>query len=366
MDLLDGVIRSYDWGSATALADLRGIEPTGAAEAELWFGAHPSGPSSFRHGGRDVTLNEMPFLVKVLAVDQPLSLQVHPDASAAAIGHRRELAAGLAVDDRRRSHPDGRAKPEVICAIGRFETLCGFRSVDVSVAVATSLCYPEAILDPLRRADWRAVVAAALAASTDDVVAFVSAVGMVPDDRTDRSTADLVLRLAGMYPVDPALLLVPLLRHLVLDDGEALFVAPGVLHAHLSGLAVEVMAVSDDVVRAGLTPKHVDRDRVVELLGPVRSDEVEKAAGSVHRFAVGADACTLWRLDGDDIEVYLDDRHGPELVLCTAGSASVGVAGTDGPGLTVGPGEAAWIGPDDGPVRLRVDGTVHRVAVGKG
>ena len=375
MDLLDGVIRSYDWGSTTALADLRGVVPSGVPEAELWFGAHPSGPSTFRSDGRDVTMSEMPFLVKVLAVDRPLSLQVHPDEEAAVVGHRREDEAGLATEDPRRCFPDACAKPEMVCAVGRFEALCGFRPVEEAVVAGTALGLPEPVVDAVRRADWPTAVAAVLASTPDELEGLLSAaqgiVASAPSSEAHRPTAGLVLRLAELHPEDPALLLVPLLRHLVLADGDALFVAPGVLHAHLSGLAVEVMAVSEDVVRAGLTNKHVDPTALVEVLRTGRVDNVESPTDPVHRYAAGPAAyqigkvgAVLWRLTGDGLDVDLSDRRGPELVICTHGTARIGAAG-DGLDLVVGSGEAAWIGLDDGPVRMRVDGTVNRVTVGE-
>jgi len=359
MDLLDGVIRSYDWGSPTALAELRGVEPSGRPEAELWFGAHRSGPSTFRTDGRPVTSGELPFLVKVLAVDRPLSLQVHPDEVSAMEGHRREDGAGMAPDDPLRCFPDGRAKPEAVCAMGRFETLCGFRPVPEALEAAGRLAVPERVLDPLRSGDWSTVVATALTASTAEVATVVAAAGA-----TDGPAADLVGRLATLHPGDRALLLVPMLRHLMLDDGDLLPVFPGVLHAHLSGLAVEVMAESDDVVRAGLTGKFVDPVGLVDVLrtGQAgRVDPVESVGGPVHRYGAEVAGTVLWRLSGTGLDVEVGGGSGPELVLCTDGSAVVRSTG-GGPDLVVERGGAAWIGPGDGPSILRVDGTVHRVA----
>ncbi len=355
MDLLNGVIRSYDWGSTTALSDLRGVEPSGQPEAEFWFGAHRSGPSSFRADGRLATSAEMPFLVKVLAVDRPLSLQLHPDGTAARVGRRREEAAGVLVGDPRRCFPDGRAKPEAVCALGQFETLCGFRPIPEALEMATMLSLPERVLSSLRSGDWPIAVASALAASPEEVAVVAAAA-----EAGDGSAANLVDRLAVLHHGDPALLLVPLLRHHVLDDGDLLYVPPGVLHAHLSGLAVEVMADSDDVVRAGLTSKFVDPIVLVDLLRPERLFDVEMATGPVHCYDLEVDDLVLRRLTGTRLDVEVGGSDGPELLLCTDGSASVH-SEDGGSDLVVLRGEAAWIGPEDGLTDLRVDGTVHWV-----
>jgi len=298
----------------------------------------------------------MPFLVKVLAVDRPLSLQVHPDEASAGDGYRREDVAGLLVDDSRRCFPDGRAKPEAVCAVGQFETLCGFRPISEALEMAAALRLPERVLGPLRSGDWSTAVASTLAASSEEVAAVVAAA-----EAGDGPAAGLVGRLAALHHGDPALLLVPLLRHHVLEDGDLLYVAPGVLHAHLSGLAVEVMADSDDVVRAGLTSKFVDSMVLVDLLRPERLVDVEMATGPVHRYDLEIDDVVLWRLSGTGLDVEVGGSGGPELLLCTDGSASVR-SEDGGSDLVALRGEAAWIGPEDGLMDLRVDGTIHRVA----
>ena len=204
-------------------------------------------------------------------VHRPLSLQVHPDEATASVGCQREDVAGVLVDDPRRCFPDGRAKPEAVCAVGQFETLCGFRPILEAQEMAATSNLPERVLGPLRSGDWSTAVASAFAAPPEEVAAVAAAA-----EAGDGPAAGLVGRLAAIHHGDPALLLVPLLRHHVLDDGDLLYVAPGVPHAHLSGLAVEVMADSDDVVRAGLTSKFVDPMVLVGLLRPERLVDAEK------------------------------------------------------------------------------------------
>lgn len=326
MDRLVGVVRAYDWGSTTALARLRGVEPDGRPEAELWFGAHPAAPSTFASDGRTATVDELPVLAKFLAVERPLSLQVHPDDEAAAIGHRREEEAGLAVDDPRRCYPDPVGKPEVVIAVERFTSLCGLLPAAEALVAARSAGLPDAVVGALEDGDLGGAVGAALGAD---------------------------------HPDDPARYLVPLMRRVVLEPGEALFVTPGMLHAHLSGLVVEVMAPSDSVVRAGLTTKHVDVEAALDLLDPGAVPEVLRPSGGDHAYGLPTEAFTVRRLD--HCWGMVEDGR-PNVVVCAAGTAtSIGPGGSR---VIVRAGEAAWIGPDEGPVEVRTDGTAYLVAPG--
>ena len=330
MDRLVGVVRAYDWGSTTALAALRGIEPDGRPEAELWFGAHPAGPATFASDGRTATSADLPVLTKFLAVAQTLSLQVHPDDAAAVAGHRREEEAALAVDDPRRCFPDPVGKPEVVVAVERFTSLCGLLPAAEALAAARAAGLPGVVVDPLADGDVEAAVAGALSG--------------VP-------TAD--------PPEDPAEHLLPLMRRVVLEPGEALYVVPGMPHVHRSGLAVEVMARSDSVVRAGLTTKHVDVDAFLDLLDVDAAPVVLRPDGSDHRYELPTDAFAVRRL-AHGAGTVSDGQ--PNVVACAVGTATV--AGLGGVGVVVRAGEAAWIGPDDGPVEVRADGTAYLVAPG--
>ena len=330
MDRLIGAVRAYEWGSTTALARLRGVEPDGGPEAELWFGAHPAAPSTFASDGRTATVEELPVLAKFLAVARMLSLQVHPDDEAAAAGHRREEEAGLAVDDPRRCFPDPVGKPEVVIAVERFTSLCGLLPAPDALVAARAAGLPDAVVEALVGGDVAGAVAAALAAD---------------------------------HLEDPARHLLPLMRRLVLEPGEALFVAPGMLHAHLSGLAVEVMAPSDSVVRAGLTAKHVDVDAVLDLLDPAATPEVLRLAAGDHHYDLPTDAFVVRRLDHCSGSV--DDGR-PTVAVCAAGTAtSVGPGGDPcGDQVALRAGEAAWLGPVDHPLEVRADGTTYLVAPG--
>ena len=361
MDRLVGVVRNYDWGSTDALARLRGLESTGGPEAELWFGAHPAAPSTFAADGRTVTATEAPVLAKFLAVGRPLSLQVHPDDRAAAEGHRAEVADGLTADDLRRCFPDPVGKPEAVVAVERFASLCGLRpSVDM-LAVAEATGMSADVVDRLRAGDRQGAVAAVLAVDGASAVPqMVDAVRRLGPELVAHAAVEVVEGLAAAHPDDPAVLLAPLMHHLVLEAGDALYVATGMLHAHLSGLAMEVMAPSDSVVRAGLTTKHVDVGRAVDLLDADATPRVVRHRGRDQRYDLPTDAFTVRRLQGTG---SVPDSDRPSVVVCAAGAATFGADGrTD---LTFAAGEAAWIGTEDGPVEVQVDGTAYLVGPGQ-
>ena len=180
--------------------------------------------------------------------------------------------------------------------------------------------------------------------------------------------AEVVCRLADRYPRDPALLLVPMLRRFVLRPGEAMFVGPGVLHAYLGGMALEVMTPCDNVVRGGFTSKHVDTGALVDLLDPGRDPGVQRSVDGVHRYEVPVEDFAVWRIEGrHTLRVRTDPpagagepagrRQGPDVVVAIAGRT---VVGDD---LVLAPGEAALVPAADGAYRISVDGIAHRVSV---
>jgi len=399
VERLAGRLQHYDWGSSTALADLRGAEPSGLPEAELWFGAHRARSSEVVDGrapeGVDLPdVAYLPYLVKLLAADRPLSLQVHPDAMAAADGYRREEEAGIGRGDATRSFPDPGPKPELLCAVTRFEALCGFRPVPEAREVAAALGVADHILtllDDREPEAWRHVVGAVLTGdrATDrgrDVYRLVDAARRVLEGQgpaaagaprvrsayvagadlpaAEVQAAEVVCRLADRYPGDPALLLVPMMRRCVLQPGEAMYVGPGVLHAYLGGVALEVMTPCDNVVRGGFTSKHVDPDALVALLGPGDAPIVQRAVDGVHPYEVPVDDFAVWRIAGRaevDVDVAgagAGERRGPDVVVAVAGRT---VVGGD---LLLAPGEAALVPVADGAYRISVDGIAHRVSVG--
>ena len=311
--LLRNPIRDYAWGSRTALAELMGRpSPAAQPEAELWMGAHPAAPSEVREDSGWVSLldytrraprevlgpevaaafgGELPFLFKVLAPERPLSIQTHPDAEQARAGFARENAAGLALDDPRRSYRDPNPKPELICALTRFEALCGFRPLPEilqGVGALRAASLREALAD-LRTAPGREGLARFFGRIMTSPPEAQRRVAEEVVEAADRGRGDpAVLRwvreLARQYPGDVGVL-GPLLLNLVeLGPGQALFLAAGELHSYLCGLGVELMANSDNVLRGGLTPKHVD---VPELLDALSFRSERPAILEPHSLAAG-------------------------------------------------------------------------------
>ena len=388
MDHLRGRLQHYDWGSPTALAELRAVEPTGRPEAEVWFGAHPSAPATVDRGSGSEALDALiaadpsshlgpaaglrsgtlPYLVKFLAADAPLSIQAHPDRATAEAGFVAENDADVSPDSPERTFRDAGAKPELVVAVTPFRTLCGFRPVDEAIRVSSALGLPDDLLAAVRTRGpvaWAEVVGRILAGHPDGAVeALLQRCGEgVGATGGWSGTADLVLELSGRFPGDPALALVPLLAEHHLESGEALFLAPGVLHAYLGGVAVEVMAASDNVVRGGLTGKHVDVDRLVGAIDPEAPEAtVQRPGDRLHLYDVPAEEFSVWRLDGAGVDV--DDRSGPDIVVCVDGSAFLSPTGT-GVGLDLAPGGAAWIPHADGPYRIDAGGLAYRVTVGE-
>jgi mannose-6-phosphate isomerase len=377
--LLDNPIRDYAWGSRTALAALLGREPTGEPEAELWIGAHSGAPSRLPDGRRlddeirarpasvlggaliDGFGERLPFLMKVLAVDQVLSLQVHPSTEQARAGHAREDAAGIPVDAPHRCYRDPWHKPELVLALTPFETLAGFRDVHRSAALLRLLGGPwaERTADRLVAGDpsgcLRAVVAETLGRSGPEVGELVAevtaAAGRVQDaEPEDRRVFEILGKIAARYPEDPAVLVALLLNDVVLEPGDALYVAPGVVHAHGSGLALEIMAASDNVLRAGLTPKHRDVEELLAITDftadPPPVCPPGETGPAFARFATPA----------AEFELYVGrpplpplPEVGPRILLALDADVEVTAGGRT---VSVPRGRAVLVEHDDGPVTV--------------
>ncbi|MEU5837500.1 mannose-6-phosphate isomerase, class I [Streptomyces diacarni] len=420
MDRLENTVRPYAWGSTTALPALFGEAPTGEPQAELWMGAHPGAPSRVARGAGPQPLSEviaaqperelgartvetygprLPFLLKLLAADAPLSLQVHPDSAQAAAGHADEEERGVPLDAPHRNYKDAHHKPELICALTPFEGLCGFRHPHQAAGLLESLGvdglkpYADILRAHPETDALREVLTALLTADKDEMAATVAAAAEAAAGSAEHAVyADI----ARHYPGDPGVLAAMLLNHVVLRPGEALFLGAGVPHAYLSGLGVEIMANSDNVLRCGLTPKHVDVDELLRIVrfeptdpGVLRPEADENTGEEVYETPAGEFRLSRFVLVPGTVPHAL---HAPaaQILLCTEGTAVL--HGTEGAGsdestdsgegagsgggapaggadgshgeaeLTLTPGRSAYV-PAGEEVRISGDGTLFRATV---
>jgi mannose-6-phosphate isomerase len=290
--VLDNPVLNYAWGSRTAIADLLGRPaPSDLPEAELWIGAHPKAPSRvvspaglgtldravrddpvgiLGHEVCDRFGNELPFLLKVLAAAEPLSIQAHPSQEQARRGWTRENAEGVPLDAPRRNYRDPNHKPELVSALSSFTGLKGFRPFDEIARGLEPVARPEIAPELGRLARehnplaLRALFARLMTLDAEEQGAVLRRATSEAARRRNSDPAwDWVARLMKHYPGDVSTLAPLYLNLITLAPGEALFLPAGELHAYLEGTAIEIMANSDNVLRGGLTPKHVD---VPELL----------------------------------------------------------------------------------------------------
>jgi mannose-6-phosphate isomerase len=343
---IGGVLRRHDWGSTTLMQQLCGAEPDGRPAAELWFGAHPGDPSPALGTTLDQVLDEpLPYLLKILAADRALSMQVHPTRAQAEAGFASEDAAGVPRDSRERNYLDRNHKPELLCAVTPFRGLCGFRPVAQTLDILDEAGIAELgfVADLLRGPDG---LRAAFTAVLDHRDPAVLAAAVASSDHPLLWGARLA---ADDFPGDAGAALAVLLNAVELEPGQAIYLGAGNVHCYLRGLGVEVMANSDNVLRCGLTSKHVDVAEVLavtdftELLYPLWP----AVAG---RFAVPVPDFVLQRLEvAGDVAVDPDENGGPRIVLVTDGRLSVNE-------VALTPGRAALV-CGGGTVRLSGEAT---------
>ncbi|WP_086577872.1 mannose-6-phosphate isomerase, class I [Streptosporangium minutum] len=352
MHLLDNPVKNYPWGSHTDIATLtERPDPTLDPEAEMWLGAHPAGPSTLAGTGHSLAEliaadplaalgadvlgrygRRLPYLMKVISVARPLSLQVHPNAEQAADGHSRGM------------YDDPWPKPELICALTPFTALAGFRPPEQAAM----------LLDRLGMAELTEVSALLRAGAVREGFDLLLQRRQITDRAVWAASAvhhpdyALIARLARQYPGDPACLAPLLLRRHELHPGQALFLGAGVLHCYLKGFGVEIMGSSDNVVRAGLTGKPVDRAELLRITDPdalplrvlpAATGEYETPSPEfrLRRIRHG----TGWRLRGT----------APRILLCTTGTASVDH-------VQLRQGQSLFIPATHSPPTLGVDGEV--------
>jgi mannose-6-phosphate isomerase len=393
MFLLRNAIRDYAWGSATLLAELQGRTPTGRPEAELWMGAHPGAPSGAVPAadpeatplpldeliaqdpdallGDAARFGRLPYLVKLLAAGRPLSIQAHPTLDQARAGFAAEEAAGVPITAAHRNYRDDNHKPEMVVALTPFTALCGFRAAQEAAESFDRLAGALAehfegaaggpgravsdLAETLRAGDLESAFSALLDPTggwasgdwVDDVVATLRRAPRVLENDLNLSTA---VGISEYYPGDPGVLVSVLLNRVDLAPGQAIHLPAGNVHAYLHGLGVEVMAASDNVLRGGLTPKHVD---VEELRRVVRFDALPVPycapladGGGRLVFRPPFEEFQVERLDLPQAAGRTLTAKGPVIAVCTAGTVRIG-SGEDSAVLT--PGDSVFLGAAEAP-----------------
>jgi len=392
---IEGVPRDYDWGSTSAIEDMLGIPRDGKPLAELWFGAHPDDPArvpmlgttldaviatdpiaylgeptASRFGGR------LPFLLKVLAAERPLSIQVHPTLEQARAGFAAEDESGIPREAPNRSYRDANHKPELICALTDFEALCGFRRVDDIRAVLQRFALPElagleAVLgdgtagQPLR-APFEYLLTLPQPQSLTAAVTVRARELTAADPGFGAARA--VLLAADHFPADIGVVLSLLLNYVVLRPGQAIYLAAGNVHAYLHGVGIEIMATSDNVLRCGLTSKHIDVPELLKITNftPL-ADPRWPAEGEW--FQVPVPDFELVRIDlgsarkpgRQTYSCATGNAWQPYIVLCASGTATVTV-GPDHVELTAG--RAAFVPARESAFTITGNGLVFTATVG--
>ncbi len=352
--------RDYAWGSKTLIPDYFGVAETGRPMAEVWFGTHPGSPTMIEgpevKSLADLLGKNLSFLLKILAAETPLSIQAHPSVAQAREGFERENALGIPLSASNRNYKDANHKPEMIVALTDFEALCGFRPktqihnllLDMVEAPEVSDAFvsiSRGWLDAFEQGGLRALTMAILGYGTDrlDLTGFNSELSGLADFS---ARFELAARLNELYPGDPGVVIALLMNHVVLAPGEALYLPAGNIHAYLAGLGVEIMANSDNVLRGGLTPKHIDVTELTRVLNfeaePVPLVKPKELARGLIRYETAATDFELYRATLSSANLLAEiNLAKPSVLLCTAGLGSV--TNSLGERLELARGEAAYM-----------------------
>jgi len=395
---LTNVVQRYAWGSTDAIPRLLGLEHDGGPQAELWLGAHRSAPSRTQVLGSEVDLDtlvteapvqslghrvaeqfgpRLPYLLKVLAAGSALSLQVHPSPRHAREGFARENKAGLPAGSPERSFHDDQHKPEMLVAITQFEGLSGFRSPRTILELLDGLKgnLVDGVRDTLLRDrshdGMRDAFHLLLSARADpdcraDIEVTLDSVrerltSGSPFARADQTVVDL----AEQHPGDPGAIASLMLNRFSLEPGESLFTPAGEVHAYLSGVGIEIMASSDNVLRAGLTTKRVDEEALVRCASfaprPPATAEVTAAGsrGQVLTYRVPVTEFALTMADVDPHELVTLPGTGPRVVLCLDGAVEIVADRSEQDAVLLRQGDSVFVPHDAG--NLAVSGSGHAV-----
>jgi len=401
--LLENTVQKYDWGSPVELPRFLGRDnPSGEPWAELWMGAHPKAPSitvdpatgtktpldrlisddPARTLGPPVAArfgNTLPFLFKILSAAKPLSIQAHPSKRKAEHGFAREEFSGIPINAPERNYKDPNHKPETVVALSRFEGLCGFRPIDEIVDNVKALSpndwqhFVGRLAHDPGKLELSVFFHSMISQKGDVIVKRLEysrarserIVASEPPDSPKSALFAWVLRLLDAYPGDVGALAPLILNLFALEPGQALNLSAGQAHAYLRGTAAEIMANSDNVLRGGLTQKHMDVPEFISALSfdslainPVEAGEPKDGFCSYHcdvpDYAI-AKASVSGRLE------TVRRPSVPEILLCTTGALELSSSG--GRSIPLPRGSSVFVTADEKRYTLEGEGTVFRASV---
>jgi len=387
MQKMNNGVQNYAWGSTDALTHLYGIaNPEGKPMAELWMGAHPKSSSYVKGSdGQEIALRsqisanleqelgpkvaarfgELPFLFKVLCADQPLSIQVHPSKRAAELGFAKENAAGIPIDAAERNYKDANHKPELVYALTPFQAMNGFRELREIVSllqpvsganphIAEFLTHPD--VDHLR------TLFASLLSLDGEAKSLALGVLKSALNNQKGQPWDTIRSISEFYPEDSGLFSPLLLNVITLKPGEGMFLYAETPHAYLNGVALEVMANSDNVLRAGLTPKYIDIAELLDNLkftakpaGELLTSPVEKGAELSFPIPVEDFAFSIHSLSPEPQTLA---QNSAAIIFCIEGQ-TVLEKGEETQVLK--PGESCYLSASESPVEVSGNGRIARV-----
>jgi mannose-6-phosphate isomerase len=387
MQKMNNGVQNYAWGSTDALTKLYGIaNPEGKPMAELWMGAHPKSSSYVKASdGQEIALRsqisanleqelgpkvaarfgELPFLFKVLCADQPLSIQVHPSKRAAECGFAKENAAGIPIDAAERNYKDANHKPELVYALTPFQAMNGFRELRDIVSllqpisganphIAEFLIHPD--VEHLR------TLFASLLSLEGEAKSLALGVLKSALNHQKGQPWDTIRSISEFYPDDSGLFSPLLLNVITLKPGEGMFLYAETPHAYLNGVALEVMANSDNVLRAGLTPKYIDIAELLDNLkftakpaGELLTSPVQKGAELSFPIPVEDFAFSIHSLSPEPQTLV---QNSAAIIFCIEGQ-TVLEKGEETQVLK--PGESCYLSASESPVEVSGNGRIARV-----
>jgi mannose-6-phosphate isomerase len=394
MQLLHGTFQHYAWGTTDAIPELLGRPADGQPVAEYWLGAHPLAPSEVDGVRLDALVagnpqvigdasraafgDRLPYLVKVLSARHALSLQAHPSREQAEEGFAKENAAGLAADSPERTYRDDWPKPELLVALNEFHGLAGFRDPKRTAALFGGLGVADelaSVIGPLTERKGSAALAEVFldVLSLKGERARLSEVVCAAAMRRKDAPGELgefsrtILELDEVFPTDPSIIAAALMNRVTLSPGEGLYVPAGQMHAYLSGTGVEVMANSDNVIRGGLTSKHVDVGELVRVVDfePSTPKLIQPVAArdGVEKYPTPCPEFDVWRVTPGSVPgtINLPGAKSARILLLTDGEVEL-TSGSDH--LRLVRGEAAFIPATDPTATISGDGVAFMTASG--